>query len=53
MLCKLPRILKEEIGATAIEYALIAAPIALVIVGAVTVVGTSLVPPFNTAAAAL
>lgn len=53
MLCKLPRILKEETGATAIEYSLLAALITLVIVAAVTLVGTSLLPPFNTVAAAL
>lgn len=36
------RFLKDELGATAIEYGLIAALIAVVIIGAVTSVGTKL-----------
>jgi pilus assembly protein Flp/PilA len=36
------RFLKDESGATAIEYGLIAALIAVVIIGAVTSVGTKL-----------
>jgi pilus assembly protein Flp/PilA len=36
------RFLKDEHGATAIEYAMIAAFIAVAIVGAVTTLGTSL-----------
>ncbi len=36
------RFLKDESGATAIEYGLIAALIAVVIVGAVTTTGTKL-----------
>ncbi|KLK91808.1 hypothetical protein AA309_18245 [Microvirga vignae] len=36
------RFLKDESGATAIEYGLIAALIAVVIIGAVSVVGTQL-----------
>jgi pilus assembly protein Flp/PilA len=36
------RFLKDESGATAIEYGLIAALIAVVIVGAVTTIGTNL-----------
>lgn len=36
----------DESGATAIEYGLIAALIAVVIIGAVTVVGTSLSTTF-------
>ena len=36
------RFLKDESGATAIEYGLIAALIAVVLVGALTAVGTSL-----------
>jgi pilus assembly protein Flp/PilA len=42
MLAPLARMLCDETGATAIEYGLIAALIAVVIIGAVTVVGTSL-----------
>ena len=39
---KLMRFLKDDEGVTAIEYGLIAALIAVVIIGAVTGVGTSL-----------
>ncbi|MDP9102388.1 MAG: Flp family type IVb pilin [Pseudomonadota bacterium] len=38
----LQRFLRDERGATAIEYGLIAALIAVVIVGAVTTIGTKL-----------
>jgi pilus assembly protein Flp/PilA len=38
---------KNESGATAIEYGLIAALIALVIITAITTVGTSLSATFN------
>lgn len=41
-------LIKREDGVTAIEYALIAALIALVIIVAVTAVGTSVIPPFLT-----
>jgi pilus assembly protein Flp/PilA len=41
------RFAKDESGATAIEYGLIAALIAVVIIGAVTTVGTSLRTTFN------
>ena len=41
-------LLRDENGATAIEYGLIAALIAVVIIGAVTVVGTSLNSTFVT-----
>ena len=37
----------DESGATAIEYGLIAALIAVVIIGAITVVGTSLSGTFD------
>jgi pilus assembly protein Flp/PilA len=40
--------LRNESGATAIEYGLIAALIAVVIIGAVQVVGTSLNSTFTT-----
>jgi pilus assembly protein Flp/PilA len=44
---------REEDGVTAIEYGLIAALIAIVIIGAVTVVGTELCGTFNDVATAL
>jgi pilus assembly protein Flp/PilA len=47
------RFLKGESGATAIEYGLIVALIAVVIIGAVTAVGTSLSGTFNTIAASV
>jgi pilus assembly protein Flp/PilA len=42
------RFLKDESGATAIEYGLIAALIAVVIITAVTAVGTELTATFDT-----
>jgi pilus assembly protein Flp/PilA len=42
------RFVRDESGATAIEYGLIAALIAVVIIGAVQVVGTSLSSTFQT-----
>ena len=44
------RFLKDESGATAIEYALIAAGIALAIITAVNLVGTNLTAKFNSIA---
>lgn len=41
------RFIKDESGATAIEYGLIAALIAVVIVGAVTTIGTKLNTSFG------
>ncbi|MEW6597938.1 MAG: Flp family type IVb pilin [Pseudomonadota bacterium] len=41
------RFVKDESGATAIEYGLIAALIAVVVIGAVTAVGTNLSGKFN------
>ena len=41
------RFLKDESGATAIEYGLIAALIAVVLIAALTAVGTSLNTTFN------
>ncbi len=43
----------DEQGATAIEYGLIAALIAVVIITAVTAVGTNLTGTFNTVAASI
>ena len=42
------RFVRDESGATAIEYGLIAALIAVVIIGAVTAVGTKLSSTFTT-----
>ena len=47
------RFLKDEAGATAIEYGLIAAGIALAIIAAVQGVGTSLSTNFNTISTSL
>ncbi|MGZ3375843.1 MAG: Flp family type IVb pilin [Phenylobacterium sp.] len=44
------RFLKDESGATAIEYGLIAALVAVVLVTALTAVGTNLTTLFNTVA---
>lgn len=45
--------LDDDNGVTAIEYGLIAALIAVVIIGAVTLVGTNLTTLFNGVASAL
>jgi len=50
MVNQLMRFVNDEEGATAIEYGLLAALIAAVIVTAVTAVGTSLRGTFNTIA---
>jgi len=47
------RFVKDESGATAIEYGLIAALIAVVIITAVTTVGTNLSSKFNNVANAV
>jgi pilus assembly protein Flp/PilA len=47
------RFLAEKSGVTAIEYGLIAALIAVIIIGAVSTVGTSLSTTFSTVAASL
>ena len=47
------RFLKDEEGVTAIEYGLIAALIAVVIIGAVTSVGDNLTAVFNHVAGSL
>jgi pilus assembly protein Flp/PilA len=47
------RFIQAESGATAIEYGLIVALIAVFIIGAVTAVGTSLSGQFNTVASSL
>jgi pilus assembly protein Flp/PilA len=45
--------LSDESGATAIEYALIASFIALVIIASVTTIGTKLIVPFTEVASNL
>jgi pilus assembly protein Flp/PilA len=47
------RFVRDESGATAIEYGLIAALIAVVIITALTAVGTSLSTKFNSIATTL
>jgi pilus assembly protein Flp/PilA len=47
------KFIRQEDGVTAIEYGLIAALIAVVIIGAVTIVGTSLVTIFTSVSTAL
>ena len=49
----LSRLLRDESGATAIEYGLIAALISVVIITAVTLVGSKLSSVFNSIATAL
>ncbi len=56
MLTKMARLFsatRDEEGATAIEYALIAALIAVVIIGSVSLLGTQVSATFNTIASAL
>ena len=50
---KIRRFFKEEEGVTAIEYGLIAALIAIVIIAAVAAVGTNLNSLFGTVASSL
>jgi pilus assembly protein Flp/PilA len=50
---RLANFLRDESGATAIEYGLIAALIAVVIITAVTAVGTNLSGTFNTVASSV
>jgi pilus assembly protein Flp/PilA len=47
MLQKLRRFLKSDEGATAVEYGLIAALIGVVIISAVTALGTTIETQFN------
>lgn len=47
------RFMRDESGATAIEYGLIAAGIAVVIITAVNLVGTNLSKTFNSVATAV
>ena len=50
---KISAFLRDESGATAIEYGLIAALISVVIITAVTLVGTNLSTTFNSVATAI
>jgi len=47
------RLIREDEGATAIEYGLIAGLVAVVLIGALTLTGTSLQSVFNTVATQL
>jgi pilus assembly protein Flp/PilA len=47
MFARFAQFINEDAGATAIEYGLIASLIAVVIIGAVTMVGTSLTNTFT------
>ncbi len=49
----LSRFVRDESGATAIEYGLIVALIAVVIIGAVTTLGTNLNTSLSTAGSAI
>ncbi len=53
MLRKLVFFLKDEDGATAIEYGLIAALVSVAAIGALTAMGNSLSTMFNTVSTAL
>lgn len=53
MLNQIMRFVNEEDGATAIEYGLMAASIAVVIIGAVQLIGTNLNTTFGLVAAAM
>jgi pilus assembly protein Flp/PilA len=53
MLCRLMSLLKDDTGATAIEYGLIAALIAVAAITAFQAVGTSLSATFNSIATRL
>ncbi len=50
---KFARFMKDESGATAIEYGLIAALIAVAIIGAVTALGTGISTTFSEVAASI
>jgi pilus assembly protein Flp/PilA len=52
-MCALMKLLKDQIGVTAIEYALIAALIAVAAIAAFTLVGTRLSTTFRTIAGKL
>lgn len=53
MLWTLTRLFKDEEGVTAVEYGLIAALVAVVIIAAVSVLGTTLSTLFSTVASSI
>jgi pilus assembly protein Flp/PilA len=53
MIRSIHRFVRDEQGATAIEYGLIAALIAVVVIAAATLVGTNLSSTFNNVATSL
>jgi len=53
MLAVLTKLVRDESGATAIEYGLIAALISVVIITTITIVGTSLSATFSSVANSL
>jgi pilus assembly protein Flp/PilA len=53
MLNQIMRFVKEEDGATAVEYGLMVSLIAAVIIGVVTTIGTNLNTTFSTVGGAL
>lgn len=53
MLWTLARLVKDEEGVTAVEYGLIAALVAVVIIAAVSVLGTTLSTLFSTVATSI
>ena len=53
MLSRILHFVKDEEGATAIEYGLIAALVSVVIITAVTLMGTNLTSTFNSIATSL
>jgi len=53
MLAALSRLLRDEAGATAVEYGMIAALIIVICIAAITIVGTQLNLTFQTIANAL
>ena len=53
MINLISRMIADESGVTAIEYGLIAALVAVIIIGAVTAVGTNLSATFSTVANSL
>ena len=53
LLTKVKNFFQEEEGASAVEYGLLVALIAVFIIGALTALGTSLTTTFNSAATAI
>jgi pilus assembly protein Flp/PilA len=53
MLATLSSIMRDESGATAIEYGMIAALVCVVIISTITAVGTNLSATFSSVASAL